>query len=455
MNVDISETAGIRAKKIAVVVHNDVKRDARILKEVRSLKRAGLDVTIFGISDRASTATYEGATIQLSAFDRPFLLRVKDTLFENQKLLAAAGIIGGGVLVALLALSQELSVTLFLVALVVVLSGLFYLLKPAIVQVLLLSYRFYNWHAIARVLARTIEPGNYDIVHSHDIVGLIAGNRLKQKYPHIHLIWDAHEIYEQQGQSSRLHRICLRSLLKRNTRTVDAFITINESIKAFYQQNYSLPPALVVMNATVYAGRVEDDGRLRKAAHLSERRKILLFQGGFTQHRGIPQLMEAARNLPHPWSIVMMGWGKVEGELRALASELEKVHGRENAPLAVLPPASQEELAGWTAGAALGIIPYEDIGLNHLYCTPNKLWEYPNAGVPILATSLVEMEKMISDWGTGFLLPRAFTGNDIIQCLNQISEADLQEKRAKCAEFSERLSWQDFEDNLLKAYDGA
>lgn len=455
MKVDTSETEDIRAKKIAVVVHNDVKRDARILKEVSSLKHAGFDVTIFGISDRVSNSTYKGAPIRLSAFDRPFLLRVKDSLFNNQKLLAAAGIIGGGILVTLIALSQELRVTLFLVTFIAILSGFCYVLKPTIVQVLLLSYRFYNWHAIARLLERTIEPGGYDIVHSHDIVGLIAANRLKQKYPHIHLIWDAHEIYEQQGQSSRLHRVFLRSLLRRNTRNVDAFITINESIKTFYQENYSLPPALVVMNATVYAGGVEDDGRLRKATHLREGRKILLFQGGFTQHRGIPQLMEAARNLPQPWSIVMMGWGKVEGELRALASELEKIHGSENAPLAVLPPASQEELAGWTAGATLGIIPYEDVGLNHLYCTPNKLWEYPNAGVPILATSLVEMEKMIRDWGTGFLLPRAFTGNDIVQCLSQISEAELQEKRIKCAEFSERLSWQEFENNLLKAYDGA
>lgn len=455
MTVDISETEGIRAKKIAVVVHNDVKRDARILKEVRSLRRVGLDVTIFGISDRASTSTYEGATIQLSAFGRPFLLRVKDAVFENQKLVGAAGIIGGGILVALLSLSQEPRVILLLLALIAALAGLCYLLKPAIVQVLLLSYRFYNWHAIARVLEQAIEPGGYDVVHSHDIVGLIAGNRLKQNHQRIHLIWDAHEIYEQQGQSSRLHKMWLRNLLKRNTKNVDAFITINESIKAFYLQNYDLPPALVVMNATVFAGRVEDDGRLRKAAHLGKQRKILLFQGGFTQHRGIPQLMESARNLPQPWSIVMMGWGKVETELKAAASELEKIHGRENAPLVILPPASQEDLARWTAGADLGVIPYEDVGLNHLYCTPNKLWEYPNAGVPILATSLVEMEKMISDWGTGFLLPRAFTGRDIIQCLDQISETELQEKRAKCMEFSERLSWQVFESNLLKAYDGA
>lgn len=444
-----------KATTVAVVVHNNVARDARVLKEVRSLSRAGLDVTVFGISDEDLSFQHEGSTVRLSEYQGSFLKKYRATLSRKRYWIVALIMVLGGSFIAVLSQQQGPSNVNLVLGLAMVLAGFCYLGRRHLQEVVEMIYRLQNWHAMARVLEQAIEQDEYDVVHCHDIIGLIAGSRSKARKRHLRLIWDAHEIYEEQGQASPLNKMWLRVLLKRYTRNVDAFITINESIKTFYQQHYSLPSALVVMNATVFGGRVVDDGRLRKASRLDERRKILLFQGGFSDHRGIPQLMEAARNLPQPWSIVMMGWGKAEAELKVLAWELEQIHGQANAPLVVLPPASQEELPFWTAGADLGVIPYEDVGLNHLYCTPNKLWEYPNAGVPILATSLVEMEKMITEWGTGFLLPRDFSGSDIIRSLEKISAADFQEKRANCADFSERLAWQKFEGNLLKAYNDA
>lgn len=448
---------GTRAKTVAVVVHNDVTRDARVLKEVRSLSKAGFAVTVFGISDRASSSVHHGATIHLVAYRGSLLKRLKNTLIGNEKAKVAVAVVGGVVYLAVLSVTAFMAPNLVLplLALTIGGGGLCYAFRGALFRWLFMFYRTYNWHAMARLLKTAARQDNYDVVHAHDVIGLIAGSRLKKGRRQVRLIWDAHEIYEQQGTTKGLQSLWLRALIKRHSRNVDAFITINESIKAFYQQHYRLPPALVVMNATVFAGRVVDDGRLRRASGLDESRKILLFHGGFSEHRGIDQLMAAARNLPQPWSIVMIGWGKAEPKLKKMARELESVHGQENAPLVILPPVSQTELPTWIAGADLGVIPYEDVGLNHLYCTPNKLWEYPNAGVPILATSLVEMERIIKEWGTGLLLPRQFSGGDIVQALSRISENDLREMRAKCWKFSECLSWQVFEGNLLKAYESA
>ena len=66
-----------------------------------------------------------------------------------------------------------------------------------------------------------------------------------------------------------------------------------------------------------------------------------------------------------------------------------------------LPGVPNSDLKYWTAGATLGVILYENTCLKHLFCTPNKLWEHPAAGVPILATDLKEIAKMVSDHGTG------------------------------------------------------
>lgn len=446
-----------RPKSVAVMVHNDVVRDARVLKEAKSLSSAGLTVTVFGMSDQASSSSDEGVTVRLVAFRGTLLKRLMSALLHSKQALLAAGVVGSALYMAALSAIAilEPSLVWLLLALTAVLAIFGYAFKGTLWRTLFVLYRTHNWYVMARLLQAAVQEDDYDSVHTHDLIGLIAGSRIKEKRPSIHLIWDAHEIYEQQGATDRFQSQCLRALIKRHSRKVDAFITINESISEFYERHYHLPPAQIVMNATVFAGPVADDGRLRRASGLGGDRKILLFHGGFSNHRGIGQLMAAARGLPHPWTIVMIGWGKLEPAVRKLADQLESVHGRENAPLVILPPVSQTELPAWVAGADLGAIPYENIGLNHLYCTPNKLWEYPNAGVPILATSLVEMEKMIKEWGTGFLLPRNFSGRDIVDALGRITEQELQETRARCVKFSECLSWQVFEPKLLKAYDRA
>ncbi|HYE68658.1 MAG TPA: hypothetical protein VEA58_08600, partial [Anaerovoracaceae bacterium] len=70
-----------------------------------------------------------------------------------------------------------------------------------------------------------------------------------------------------------------------------------------------------------------------------------------------------------------------EPRLREIARYINQYHTDQGNPEIVvfIPPAPQNDLALWTAGGTIGIIPYEKIGLNHWFCTPNKLWEYPNA----------------------------------------------------------------------------
>ena len=172
-----------------------------------------------------------------------------------------------------------------------------------------------------------------------------------------------------------------RAIISKNSAFVDEFITINESLARFYRDNHALPSARVVMNATRWEGLPSDDGRLRRAAGLGPERRILLFQGGLAAAgRGLTILQAAAARLPEPWSLVLMGWGPMEDELRRAAKEVNLGRVSASKRLVLIPPAPADSLAKWTAGADVGIIPYENTGLNHLYCTPNKLWEFPNAG---------------------------------------------------------------------------
>jgi glycosyltransferase involved in cell wall biosynthesis len=317
----------------------------------------------------------------------------------------------------------------------------------------LASDRRIKYGLMARTLSNRVVKGEYDIVHCHDLIALIAGGQIKKIKPATKLIWDAHEVYDELAGATEADKAYFSRIIREQQGLVDGFVTISESIANHYAVNYKLPPATIVMNATRSIAPPHDDGRLRAAAQLNPDRKILLFQGGFSYKRGLGMLMEAAADLPAPWTIVAMGWGKLEGDLKDVARHLAENAPAGDAPLVVIPGAPQEELAAWTAGATIGIIPYEDAGLNHLYCTPNKLWEYPDAGVPILATDFIEMGRMIREWDTGFLLPRDFTSTDIVEFLRQTDDETIATKRVNCQRFTQQMSWAKFEPRLHALYE--
>ena len=58
-------------------------------------------------------------------------------------------------------------------------------------------------------------------------------------------------------------------------------------------------------------------------------------------------------------------------------------------------------LGHFTRKAKLGISIDKPSVLNHKYSLPNKLFEYLHAGVPVLASRLVEQEKIINQYDVG------------------------------------------------------
>ena len=118
-----------------------------------------------------------------------------------------------------------------------------------------------------------------------------------------------------------------------------------------------------------------------------------------------------------------------------------------------VPPAPQDELQQWTQGATVGVIPYENDGLNHWFCSPNKLWEYPNAGVPILASGFPELHKVVIGDGVGWVLPPDPKAADIARCVERLSEDEIAQKKDACREYIERDNWAVYEKRLVSLFD--
>ena len=208
----------------------------------------------------------------------------------------------------------------------------------------------------------------------------------------IKLIFDAHEIYDHLAQASDIIASINSKILKTYSTSVDFFITINASIANYYKRFYpDLPAAYVIKNATIPSTNYNYDGRLHDAAGLDINRKIIIYQGGFARNRGLVDLLLSAEHLDDNWSIVFMGWGNLEDELKRIHKALVLKKPALNNSIKFIPKVKHSELVYWSSGATIGIIPYENTGLNHWYCNPNKLWEYPNASVPILVSPFPEL----------------------------------------------------------------
>jgi len=383
---------------ICSVVLNSVSSDTRVLKQAHALARAGRQVTIVGVAepgqDQSREVLANGVTIRRCAYP-----------------LSAPH---GGAARRLTALGRKARGMLAM------------------------------FQAIRRARPR--------ILHCHDVYTLPLGAAARGLLS-CRVVYDAHEIYEEAADAGpaqarrfgRIHRACAWAC--------DGFVTINPSIAAWYAENHPrLPPAVVVMNAAPALPAIRYDGRLHRAAGLPPEVKILLFQGGLKAMRGLEEVAAAAGHLPPPWAVVMMGHGELREPLARTARDLAKKIGRPHPPLTLIPPAPLAELPLWTAGAAVGLIPYLKRGLNHWYCTPNKLWEYPSAGVPVLASPFPEMMKLIQAHGFGWALAPDWKAESLAAQVAGLRPQDLDRAREGCGRLMAQENWAKQEQHLLGLY---
>jgi glycosyltransferase involved in cell wall biosynthesis len=143
-----------------------------------------------------------------------------------------------------------------------------------------------------------------------------------------------------------------------------------------------------------------------------------------------------------------MGWGPLLDGLKSLAAT-EGVSDR----VTFIDPVPMDDLLEVTAGADLGVIPYRNVGLNNFYTSPNKLFEYAAAGVPVVASAFPELVKVVE----GQQIGRTFDPDDpasIADAVNAALEdpAERARLRNNAAAAAGRFTWEGEARILLEAY---
>jgi glycosyltransferase involved in cell wall biosynthesis len=235
-----------------------------------------------------------------------------------------------------------------------------------------------------------------DIVIAHDLPTLAPARTAAQRFG-AGLIYDSHELFAEQ-ELPDAEKLRWSKIEARHIASCDAVITVNQSIAAELQRRYGIADVRVIYNAEVSANAQSvRDRHFHRTFGLPHEALILLMQGTLSIGRNIETLVLAMEHVINPAiHLVIMGDGPAKSGLIAHSSAngtVSRVHFHERV--------SQSDLISFTAAASAGVIPYQATSLNNYYCTPNKLFEFIAAGLPICSSDLPEIQRIVDENAIG------------------------------------------------------
>jgi len=261
------------------------------------------------------------------------------------------------------------------------------------------------------------------------------------------LVYDSHEYFL--GMAGLEHRPLRRSIWKSFEkllfRRLKYAYTVCDSVRNLYRREYDKKFS-VVRNLPYRENRFpelspEEKGWIASIDRQIPRdKKILLLQGaGINAQRGAEELILSMIFLDESrFHLLIIGGGDSFPTLQKIISD-NQLQGK----ITLIPKIPFAVLGHFTRQASLGFSIDKPSILNHRYSLPNKLFEYLHAGVPVLASRLIEQERIINQYQVG-----AFIDNhqpeDIAGKIKEIFEhgEKLKTWKENTVRVREELNWE-------------
>ena len=187
----------------------------------------------------------------------------------------------------------------------------------------------------------------------------------------------------------------------------------------------------------------------REEVGLDANKHILVLQGsGINIHRGSEELVDAMGYLDD-CQLVIIGGGDV---LPILKEKVATNHWDDRVKF--FPRMPYQKMMAITQLADLGFTLDKDTNLNYRFSLPNKLFDYIQAGVPVVASRLTEIERIITHYNIGTFIenhePKTIAAT-IQNALND--EKSLAKWKNNLIFAAQELCWENEEEVLLKIYE--
>lgn len=280
----------------------------------------------------------------------------------------------------------------------------------------------------SRVVARADDLSETpDVVHAHDFPALVPGAALADRFSS-KLVYDAHEYWyglPRYGRPEPFRKRRNRATERTLSHRADRVITVSDGAAALLAHDFDLEEISVVRNSFPTNDELIPPGRptgVVYAGKISRGRDLeMIFTAGIWDEG-----LELSVMGPQDGSIA------VPDHVRSIPS----------GPLA--------DVDKLLATVGLAVVPLERGPRNHDIALPNKLFQAVSVGVPVVASNLPEMARMVDRYQLGTLYEPGDRAS-FARAVRSLVEA-YAAYRTSVAEARKELSWDQDSARLRSVY---
>jgi glycosyltransferase involved in cell wall biosynthesis len=287
---------------------------------------------------------------------------------------------------------------------------------------------------------------NTDLLVSNDLDTLLP-NFLISRIRKIPLVYDSHEYYTETPE------LVNRPTVQRVWKTIERrifpkltdVITVNRSIARLYEKEYNVKvnvvrniPRLVEIQST----------ETRSSLGLPVDKHIVLMQGaGINIQRGAEEALEAMQYLTDCVLLIIGG-----GDVLDILKEKARVPNLKD-KVFFIPKQSYKRLGEYTANADIGLTIDKDTNLNYRFSLPNKLFDYIHSGLPVLASRLPEISRIVEKYAVGSFIENHEPRHIAEKIKSMLADTNkMAEYKANALVAAKELNWQNEEKVLINIY---
>ncbi|MEI7723704.1 MAG: glycosyltransferase [Bacteroidota bacterium] len=281
-----------------------------------------------------------------------------------------------------------------------------------------------------------------DVIHANDFNTLIQAY-IASKICKCRVLYDSHEICaENIGIADKKIRkntiIVLEHLLLKR---IGAMVSVSNAAAAYFSHKYKIQLPTVITNCPYKSNMpIAKD----KALDGFE----ALYQGQMYQGRGYEEFVRSAGFLKNNITLVIRGYGSIEGELRKIVAD-ENLGNR----VRFDGPVEIKDIVSKASESHLGVVLTQPLNINFKLTVSNKIFEYIHAGLPVLLSDIPEHRYLNEKFNFGIIV-NEFSPTGIAECINFL--ATNPEKynvlRNNAIKASDTMCWENESKKLIGIY---
>ena len=255
-----------------------------------------------------------------------------------------------------------------------------------------LFYAFYNFRLFFYLLFHRV-----DLLFANDLDTLLP-NYLVSKIKRVPLIYDSHELFTEvpELQNAPFKKAVWTKIEKHIVPKLSYCITVNDSIAKIFEANYQVKFTSIRNVPEQASANIMREISLE---NIPKDAFTVIIQGsGLNIDRGLEEAIEAVLLLENV-HLLIVGNGDVIPKAKKMVENLKlenRVHFYGKRPY--------HELMKFTSLANCGLAIDKATNKNHQFALPNKVFDYIQAGTPIICMDLIEIKSIVLKYDIGIVI---------------------------------------------------